>query len=483
MIKKSVDELKKWMYSKRFQNIKRPYDSKIIYKAQPDLQTNYISNKLAGKLYQCLNQHHKNKTASYTFGILDPIQAVQTSPYVDTFYVSGWQCASTATSSNEVGPDFSDYPYDTVPRKVQQLSKALEFHQCKQKLLNDQSVDYYKPIIADADTGHGGITSVLKITKMFIEMGTSGIHLEDQKHGSKRCGHLGGKVLVSTQEHIDRLVAARFQADLMLNPLVVIARTDAESAKYLDNNIDKKDHRFIIGELKTEYGIERCTFLEAIEKLYKYENKPFNLTLYLNCTKDEALIRAREHIELPFTYDWEKCRTAEGFYLVKSGLEYSINRGLAYANYADLLWMETSTPNYEQAKQFSIAIKSKYPNMMLAYNLSPSFNWDSNGMSNPQIKEFIHELAKLGYCWQFITLAGFHVNGLATTNFARNYQTDGMLAYVNNIQRQEKIQKVEVLKHQQWSGIDLMDYYLSIITNNKSSTLASSEGCTETQFK
>merc|ERR1719438_459495 len=249
--------MKVWMSSDRFKHTTRPYKVEDVVKLQGTMPLQFTGAKISDKLYKMMREHQAQGTCSHTFGALDPVQVVQMAKYLTTVYVSGWQSSSTASTSNEPGPDVADYPYDTVPNKVDQLFKAQLFHDRKQyeerRRMSPEArakapfVDYFNPIIADADTGHGGLTATMKLTKMFIENGAAGIHIEDQKPGTKKCGHMGGKVLVSTWEHIQRLIGIRLQADILNTGLVIVARTDAEAATMIDSNIDPIDHPHIKG--------------------------------------------------------------------------------------------------------------------------------------------------------------------------------------------------------------------------------------------
>jgi malate synthase A/isocitrate lyase len=536
-----VEEIETWFKSPRFDEIKRNYTAEDVLKLRGTLKREYPSNILAHKAWKMFTELRDRNGYSSTFGALDPIQVVQMAKHLTSIYVSGWQCSSTASTSNEPGPDLADYPMDTVPNKVEHLFKAQEFHDRKQKLERSQmtqqernrteSVDYFRPIIADGDTGHGGLTAVMKLTKMFIEKGAAGIHFEDQKPGTKKCGHLAGKVLVSTQEHIDRLCAARLQADIMGTETIIVARTDAEAATLIDSNIDTRDQPYILGTTNTDLeplnltiqnalnrgatkdeiqkiteqwnqNAELCTYYEAVVRDIKVNslrecvsNNTWDLvTEYMKSTLEEwqrvgkklDYLEARKVAnQMGFNPSWdcEKPRTREGYYLIKNGVDICIDRGLAFKPYADILWMETKTPDLNQAREFAEGIRKVYPNAMLAYNLSPSFNWSAHGLSDRDIEEFQDKLASYGYVWQFVTVAGFHANGLITTKLARDFGTGRkMLAYVNDIQREETNANVETLTHQKWSGTALIDAQINLVTGGTSSTLSMGKGVTETQF-
>ena len=337
--------------------------------------------------------------------------------------------------------------------------------------------DMMAPIIADGDTGHGGLTAVMRLTKMFVERGAAGIHFEDQKPGTKKCGHQGGKVLVSTREHIDRLIAARLTCDVLGTETILVGRTDAEAASLLDSNIDPRDHPFILGEV----GEGVMTFPELVEK--KTGKKlPMDWGWGEGGIKEMRKKAEKEFGVKELNFDWETPRTREGYYRVKAGTEMCIQRGLDFAPYCDILWMETKKPDMHQCELFAGEIKKKFPDLLLGYNLSPSFNWDAAGLSDKEIKSFQTEIAKLGFVWQFITLAGFHLSGMHADLFAKKFAQENMLAYVRDVQRVERKEQVELLTHQQWSGADFMDFMVSVVTGGTSSTAAQSQDSTERQF-
>ena len=403
----------------RWQGIVRPYGSEDVRRLRGSVRIQHsLAQQGAEKLWDLLH----SEDYVNALGALSGGQAVQqVRAGLKSIYLSGWQVAADGNSSGQVYPDQSLYPVDSVPRMVKRLNQALLRADQIESAEGKVTRDWLVPIVADAEAGFGGPLNAYELTRAMIESGAAGIHFEDQLASEKKCGHLGGKVLVPTSHFIRTLVAARLAADVMGTPTVIIARTDADSAKLLTSDIDPQDQPFLTGE-----------------------------------------------------------RSAEGFYYVRAGLEAAIARGLAYAPYADMIWCETSTPDLHEAKLFAEAIHARYPGKLLAYNCSPSFNW-KKFLDENTIARFQKELGAMGYKFQFVTLAGFHALNYSMFELARGYKETGMAAY-SKLQVAEFAaaeQGYTAVKHQREVGTAYFDAISQVIANGQSATTAMA-GSTET---
>jgi isocitrate lyase len=426
---RAAEELRRqWDTDPRWADVERTYSAEDVVKLRGSLQEEHTLARIgAERLWRLLHEEDYVNA----LGALTGNQAVQqVKAGLKAIYLSGWQVAGDANLAGQTYPDQSLYPANSVPAVVRRINNALlraDQIAWSEKLSGKPSADsetyWLAPIVADAEAGFGGVLNAFELMKAMIAAGAAGVHWEDQLASEKKCGHLGGKVLIPTGQHIKTLSAARLAADVAGVPSLVVARTDAHAATLLTSDVDERDREFVTGE-----------------------------------------------------------RTAEGFYRVRNGLEACVARGLAYAPYSDLLWMETSTPDLEVAREFAEAIKEKYPNQMLAYNCSPSFNWKQH-LDDATIAKFQRELGHMGYKFQFITLAGFHALNYSMFDLARGYAEDGMTAYVGLQEREfaAEARGYTATKHQREVGTGYFDLVSTAISPD-SSTVALKGSTEEEQF-
>ena len=411
-----------WITNPRWNGITRPYSAEDVLKLRGSYKLEYtIATEMSRKLWKKLN----NQDWVAGLGALTGNQAVQeVDAGLEAIYLSGWQVAADANLSGEMYPDQSLYPANSVPSVVKKINNALLRADQIQSVNGGGEKEYLVPIVADAEAGFGGNLNAFELMKQMIEAGAAGVHFEDQLSSAKKCGHLGGKVLVPTQEAVNKLIAARLAADVCGVPSIIVARTDADAADLLTSDIDDREKKFVPGE-----------------------------------------------------------RTSEGFYVVKNGVEQGIDRGLSYAPYADLIWMETSNPDLDYARQFAEGIHAKFPGKMLAYNCSPSFNWAAK-LSVEEMENFREELAKMGYKFQFITLAGFHALNTAMFELALAYKERGMAGYSELQEREFELQKkgFRAVKHQSFVGTGYFDEIQTVVTSGKSATVAMKDSTETAQF-
>ncbi|MBK9712703.1 MAG: isocitrate lyase [Kouleothrix sp.] len=411
-----------WVSDARWKGIERPYSAEDVVRLRGSIQIEQTLARMgAERLWQLLH----SEDYVHTLGALTGNQAVQqVKAGLKAIYLSGWQVAADANLAGQMYPDQSLYPANSVPHVVKRINQALQRADQIQTSEGKGDTYWFAPIIADGEAGFGGPLNVFELTKSMIEAGAAGVHFEDQLASEKKCGHMGGKVLIPTQQAIKNLVSARLAADVMGVPTLIIARTDANAANLLTSDIDERDRSFLTGE-----------------------------------------------------------RTSEGFYRVRAGLDQAIARGVAYAAYADMVWCETAEPSLEEAKRFADAVHKQYPGKLLAYNCSPSFNWKKK-LDDDTIARFQKELGAMGYKFQFVTLAGFHALNHSMFELARGYRDRGMAAY-SELQTAEFAAEANgytATKHQREVGTGYFDEVAQVIAGGLASTTALTGSTEEEQF-
>ncbi|WP_058765362.1 isocitrate lyase [Exiguobacterium chiriqhucha] len=416
-------QVEEMIQSERFTGVERPYGVEDVMRLRGSVLIEHtLATKGAERLWELLHE----RDYVHALGALTGNQAIQqVKAGLEAIYLSGWQVAADANLSGHMYPDQSLYPVNSVPSVVKRINQALQRADQIQTAEGKGDTHWFAPIVADMEAGFGGVLNVFELTKAMIEAGAAGVHLEDQLSSEKKCGHLGGKVLLPTQTAVKNLIAARLAADVMGVSTIIVARTDAHAANLITSDIDPIDHPFIVGD-----------------------------------------------------------RTPEGFYRTEAGIEQAIARGLAYAPYADLVWCETSEPDLDEARQFANAIHAKYPGKLLAYNCSPSFNWKKK-LSDEEIATFQQEIGAMGYKFQFVTLAGFHSLNFGMFELARGYKARGMAAYSELQQAEFSAEQhgYTATRHQREVGTGYFDEVSLVISGGQSSTTALAGSTEAEQFE
>jgi isocitrate lyase len=583
MFNQQISAANQWFANPRFDGIIRLYSPHQVAEQQGTIRGDYtVARKAAEEFYARLRDMFEQRKQITTFGPYSPGQAVTMKRMgLEGIYLGGWATSAKGSVNEDPGPDLASYPLSQVPDEAAGLVRALlaadkNQHFARARMTDEQRkatpvVDYRPFIIADADTGHGGDAHVRNLVRRFVEVGVPGYHIEDQKPGAKKCGHQGGKVLVAQDEQIRRLNAARLQLDIMRVPGIIVARTDAESATFLENLSDERDQPFILGATNVGMPSYRVAYLAILRKLSELgatevrghllfavsdmeyratcswlervglmptiastaeslkkakatefesgldkletrfmqvwqaeaelktygravadvmqsraiDGERFEMTVdeWLDFSKHASFYEIRERAQsmgIRVAWDCELPKTPEGFYQIQGGIDYAITKSLAAAPFADLLWMETKTADLEDAARFAEAIHAQFPDKMLAYNLSPSFNWDTTGMSDEEMKRFPEELGKLGFVFNFITYGGHQIDGLAAEEFATALKQDGMLALAR-LQRKFRLLESPYRTPQTLVGGPRLDGALMASSGRTAATKAMGKGSTQFQ--
>jgi isocitrate lyase len=583
MFDQQVAAAKEWFARPRFDGIVRLYSPRQVAEQQGTISGDYtVARQAAEEFYTRLRELFEQRRQITTFGPYSPGQAVMMKRIgMEGIYLGGWATSAKGSQAEDPGPDLASYPLSQVPDEAAGLVRALltadkNQHFARMRMTEEQrkatpAIDYRPFIIADADTGHGGDAHVRNLIRRFVEVGVPGYHIEDQKPGAKKCGHQGGKVVVAEDEQIKRLNAARLQLDIMRVPGIIVARTDAEAATFIESRSDERDQPFILGATNLDLPSYKAGYLAILRKLFELgveevrghllfalseaeyaaafdwleraglmsmivekapslrdlsatdldaaldkidtryvetwqaqagmktyglavaevlefraaEGERFDMALeqWLAFAKRASFYEARERAKsmgIHVIWDCELPKTPEGFYHIQAGIGYAIAKSLAVAPFADVLWMETKTADLEDAEKFANAIHAQYPGKMLAYNLSPSFSWDTTGMNDEQMKRFPEELGKLGYVFNFITYGGHQIDGLAAEEFATALKQDGMLALAR-LQRKFRLLESPYRTPQTLVGGPRLDAALMASSGRTAATKAMGKGSTQFQ--